>query len=149
MLYNDTVTIFNRYVDSFGETMWYPHVLHNVRLIADKSTIINKYGPESNDNAILNVKFELKEKEIFIDNLIYLSPKEWEQQTNDKLAKTITFSPEGTNFDFFILGEYNEEPIFDEKGRFFSEMQKEYDYVFVITSVSKFDLIPHFEITGK
>ena len=37
----------------------------------------------------------------------------------------------------------------DFKGGFFNYMNKTYDEVFAITNVSKFNLIPHFEITAK
>lgn len=149
-MYNDTVTVFNRYVDSFGNTIWYPHVISGVNLVVDKGVIASKYGPESKDIAVLNVKYYFADRNKMIGNKPYLSPKEWERQTNDKLPESITFSSEGSEFDFFILGDYgSEESVIDEKGRFFSNMQKEYDYVFAITSVAEYSVIPHFEITGK
>ena len=49
-MYKDTVTVFNRYVDSFGDTIWYPHVISNVNLIVDKAVIASKYGEVSKDN---------------------------------------------------------------------------------------------------
>lgn len=149
-MYNDTVTVFNRYVDSFGNTIWYPHVLSGVNLIVDKAVIAEKYGEVSKDNAVMNVKYHLLDSTIMIGGKMYFPPKEWERQTNDMLSKTITFSSEGTEFDFFILGDYeSEEPIMDEYNDFYNEMQKEYDYVFAITSIAKYSVIPHFEITGK
>ena len=51
-----------------------------------------------------------------------------------------------------MLGEYPmQNPINDDDYRngFFEEVKKEYDYVFAITSVAKYTVIPHFEITGK
>ena len=149
-MYNDTVTLFNRYVDSFKNTIWYPHVISGVNLIVDKAVIASKYGEVSKDNAVLNVKFKNDNGVVKIDNIPYLSPKEWERQTNDMLADTITFSSEGTEYDFFMLGDYeSEEPITDEYGEFYNEIQREYDFVFAITSVAKYSTIPHFEITGK
>lgn len=149
-MYNDTVTVFNRYVDSLKNTIWYPHVISGVNLIIDKAAIVSKYGAESNDNAILNVKYHFADGGIVVGNKPYLSPKEWENQTNDKLSESITFSNESTQFDFFMLGDYgSEEAIYDEKESFFSDMQKKYDYVFAITSVAKLKAIPHFEIVGK
>ena len=148
-MYNDTVTVFNRYVDSFGNTIWHPHVISEANLIVDKSVIASKYGSQSNDNAVLNLKYSYLENAIIVGNKQFLFPKEWEKQTNDRLSETITFNS-GNEFDFFILGNYfSQDPIFDEYGTFFDEMQKEYDNVFVITSVSKYDVIPHFEILGR
>lgn len=84
-------------------------------------------------------------------NKEYFSPKEWERQTNDKLADTITFAS-GKDFDFFMLGEYPiTGPIRDDDydNMFFETVKKEYDFVFAITSVGQYTSIPHFEITGK
>ena len=149
-MYKDTVTVFNRYVDSFKNTIWYPHVISGVNLIVDKAVITAKYGDVSKDNAVMNVKYRFVDGNIMIGYKPYLPPKEWWNQTNDKLSETITFSNSGTNFDFFMLGDYgSEEPILDEYGDFYSEIQKRYDYVFAITSVAKYSVIPHFEITGK
>ena len=149
-MYNDTVTVFNRYVDSLKNTIWHPHVLSGVNLIVDKAIINAKYGEVSKDNAVMNVKYRLVDGNITIEDKPYLPPKEWENQTNDKLPESITFSSEGSQFDFFMLGDYgSEEPILDESGDCYSEMQKRYDYVFAITSVAKYSVIPHFEITGK
>lgn len=148
-MYKDTVTLFNRYVDSMGNTMWFPHVLTNVNLNFDKSVIILKYGEQSKDNAILNVKFTVKDNKKMIGGLVYLNPKEWERQVNDELPNSITFTS-GNDFDFFMVGDYgSEEMIEDKKGTFFREIQQEYDYVFSITSVAEYGLIPHFEILGK
>lgn len=148
-MYNDTVTLFNRYVNSLGETIWYPHVISNANLIIDRAVINSKYGTNSNDNAVLNVKYSIFEENITIDGKTYLPPKKWENQTNDLLPQTITFNP-GNEFDFFVAGDYfSQEPIIDENGTFFNEMQKEKDFVFAITGVSKYDLIQHFEIVGK
>ena len=148
-MYSDKITLFNFYRSSLGD-MWYPHVIENVNLVIDKAAIVAKYGLESKDNAILNIKFTKRDSQILIDEKPYFSPLEWEQQTNDKLADSITFSP-GNEFDFFMLGEFPElNPIFDDDyDGLFNYVKENYDYVFAITSVAKYDVIPHFEITGK
>lgn len=148
-MYKDTVTVFNRYVDSLKNTIWHPHVLSGVNLIIDKAVIAEKYGEVSKDNAVMNVEYDLVDGVIMIGDKPYLPPKKWERQVNDDLPKSITFTP-GNDFDFFMSGDYgSEEPITDENGRFYSDMQKEYDDVFAITSVAKLSVIPHFEIVGK
>ena len=127
------------------------HVIHGVNLLIDKAAIVAKYGAESKDNAILNIHYHTVDGQVFVDGKSYLPPKEWERQTNDMLAESITFAS-GTDFDFFMLGEYPvKEPIKDEdfKNGFFEEVKKEYDYVFSITSVAKYSVVPHFEIMGK
>ena len=150
-MFTDTITVFNYYKDSLKNVTWYPTVIHGVNLLIDKAAIVAKYGAESKDNALLNIHYQTVDGQIMIDGKLYLPPKEWERQTNDKLPKTITFAS-GTEFDFFMLGEYPEiKPILDEEYRngFFEEVKKEYDFVFAITSVGMYSVIPHFEITGK
>lgn len=148
-MYKDTVTLFNRYVDSMGNTMWFPHVLTNVNFNADKSVIVSKYGEESKDNAVLNIKYHLRGLTKMVNGKPYLNPKDWERKVNDELSNFITFA-QGNDFDFFMLGDYgSEEMIKDDKGTFFRDIQQEYDNVYAITSVAEYTVIPHFEIVGK
>ena len=129
--------------------MWFPHVLTNVNFNADKSVIVSKYGEESKDNAVLNIKYHLRGLTKMVNGKPYLNPKDWERQVNDELSKSITFS-QGNDFDFFMLGDYgSEEMIKDDKGTFFRDIQQEYDNVYAITSVAEYTVIPHFEIVGK
>lgn len=149
-MYNDTVTLFCRYESRLGDT-WYPSVLHNVHFNMDKAAIIAKYGAESKDKAVLNVRYKKDATDIYVGNKMWLPPKEWDKQTNDKLSETITFT-DGQSFDFFYLGEWeNEEPIADDDyiDGFYNYMNKLYDYVFAITSIGgPYSVIPHFEIMG-
>lgn len=148
-MYKDIITLFNRYVDSMGNTLWFPHVLTGVNFNGDRSVIVNKYGEQSKDNAVLNIKYHIADSGKMVNNLPYLDPKEWEKQVNDDLPKSITFA-QGNDFDFFMLGDYgSEEVIEDSKGTFFREMQQEYSNVYAITSVAEYSVIPHFQITGK
>ena len=48
-MYNDTITLFNRYESKLGDT-WYPSILHNTNLNMDKASIVAKYGSDSQDN---------------------------------------------------------------------------------------------------
>lgn len=152
-MYSEKITLFNHYKSRLGD-MWYPTVIDGVNLLIDKAAIVAKYGAESKDNAILNIHYQIVNGQIMIDGKPYLPPKEWERQTNDKLADSITFAS-GTDFDFFMLGEYpTQEPIHDEdkiygNNGFFEYIKKEYDFVFAITSVGMYSVVPHFEITGK
>lgn len=148
-MYRDTITLFNRCVDSSGNTMWFPHVFKGVNLIVDKAVMVSKYGAENKDNAVLNVKYNLDGKNIDIDKKLYLEPTQWRQQTEDLQPDILTFKA-GNDFDFFMLGDYgSEETVIDADDTFFREIQKQYDNVFAITSVSRYSVIPHFEILGK
>lgn len=148
-MYTDKITLFNFYRSSLGD-MWYPHLIENCNLLIDKSAIVAKYGAESKDNAILNIRYRFADGIIMIGDKPYLPPKEWERQTNDKLADSITFES-GENFSFFMLGEYPElTPIKDEDyDGFFEYVSENYDFVFAVTSSAMYKVIPHFEITGK
>ena len=149
-MFTDTITVFNSYVDSLKNVTWYPTVIHGVNLLIDKAAIVAKYGAESKDNALLNIHYKTVDVEIMVDGKPYLPPKEWERQTNDKLAESITFAS-GVDFDFFMLGEYpTTEPISDDDyiDGFYDYVNDEYDFVFAITSVAKYTAIPHFELLG-
>lgn len=150
-MFADTITVFNRYVDSFGDITWYPSVVQSANLLIDKAAVVAKYGTESKDNAILNIRYQIADGQKMIGGKVYLPPGEWERQTNDMLPDSITFSS-GTDFDFFMLGEYPvKEPIPDGNYRngLYETIKKEYDYVFAVTSVGMYSAIPHLEITGK
>lgn len=164
-MYNDTITLFCQYRDRHRNVYWYPTILHGVNLIMDKAAIVAKYGPETDDSASLNVKCIFENGSILIPTGMldaegnpvtkkWLPPKEWDNQTNDDYAKTITFT-DGTMFDFFFAGEWeNEEVIsdsdYDMQEGFYNHMNTKYDYVFAITSVGgPYKVIPHFEIMGR
>lgn len=150
ILYADTITLFNRYQSKLGDT-WYPTVLRNVDLNIDKAAIAAKYGENSADTATLHVKYQRQGAGILVGGKPYLPPKEWDRQINDLLPATVTFS-DGTDFDFFCLGDWGSvEPIADNDylDGFYDHVNKNYDYVFAISSVAMYSVIPHFEIMGK
>jgi hypothetical protein len=148
-MYNDVITVFNRYENSSG-VFWYPSVLKNVNVNIDKGYVLRQYGADSQDNAILNVKYRISDGEKFVGNKKWLPPKQWDAQTNDLLSETITFYG-GNDFDFFWMGNWEGAgPISDDDyNGFFNYMSKKHDYVFRITNVSTLSVIPHFEITGR
>lgn len=148
-MYNDVVTVFNRYENSSG-VFWYPSVLKNVELNIDKGYVLQQFGAGSEDNAILHVKYKDVDGSKMICEKKWLSPKEWDNQTNDLLGDTLTFYG-GNDFDFFWLGEWTGEQLIndDDYNGFYSYMSKKNDFVFRISSVSMFSVIPHFEIAGR
>ena len=150
-MYNKVVTIFNKYEDQTGEIYWYPHVLSGVDLIVDKAANIAKTGLDSADTAKLHIKYHIDDGKKIIGNLPWLPPKEWEQQPNDELSKSITFD----SGDFFMEGEYSTDTVKDSdytdrvNGGFYDYINKRHDYVFLITNVGgPYTLILHFEIGG-
>lgn len=151
-MYSETITLFNRHHSAKGD-IWYPHILSKVDLVTDKASVIAKYGAESADSASLHVKYNMEGKDINIQGLKYLPPKEWASQSEELLSSTVTFNDDSNHFDFFINGEYESmDPIVDDDypEGFYNEIQKSKDYCYVITSVSSpYKLIPHFEIMAK
>ena len=151
-MYRDTITLFNRKPGERGRgDTWFPTIIKNVNLNIDKSAIQAKYGPESQDNAVLMIRYTTKNGAIEITSdsdtkKPWMPPKEW-----DKTEDSITFTS-GTNFDFFWFGEWTEGIVTDaeylEEG-FYNYMNRTKDYVFAITSVARYSIIPHFEIMGK
>lgn len=150
-MYRDTITLFNRYKSDAGD-VWYPTILRNVNLNLDKAAIIAKYGTESQDKAILNIRYHIADGNKMVGDKIWLPPKTWSGQGIDSLPSSITFKS-GQDFDFFWIGEWKgEEPISDDAhgiDGFYDYMDNRHDYVFAVSSVSMYSAIPHFEITGK
>lgn len=147
-MYNKTVTVFNLYRSKqLGTATWYPHVIKNCYFNADKGANIQKTGLENADTAKLHIKYRFKNGKKMIGDLEYLDPKEWEKQTNDTYLNAITFK---SGDDFFVIGDYADGPVdgnsFPEG--FFQYMNARYDNVYRITTVGKYDIIPHFEIGG-
>lgn len=149
-MYTDTITLFNRYKSSSGE-MWYPSVLRNVNLTMDKSSIVAKFGAESKNKAVLNIKYKNADGKKQIDDKTWLPPKEWQNQEKNLLESSLTFA-NGQQFDFFFAGEYeSDKTILDDdfKDGFYNYMKSQYDFVFSVEEAVFYSVIPHFEIVGK
>lgn len=145
-MYKDTITLFNRKPGGARGDTWYPTVIKNVNLNIDRAAILEKYGAESQDNAVLFVRYKKDGGSIVIADKPWMPPKEWDQTVD-----SITFTG-GTQFDFFVKGEWKNGIVTDaeygDEG-FYDYMNRNFDYVFAISSVSMLSLIPHFEIMGR
>ena len=141
-MYKDTVTVFNRKDGGRVQgDVWLPTVIKNANLVIDKAVINNQYGPESSDNAVLNVRYRMDGDTVVVAGKPWMPPMEW-----DKTMDSLTFA----NGDFFMAGEWLGGIGMDtETEGFYEKMLRSCDYVFLITSVSKLSVIPHFEIVGK
>ncbi|MBQ8797226.1 MAG: hypothetical protein IJZ56_03410 [Oscillospiraceae bacterium] len=148
-MYNDTITLFNRKPGERGQPdTWYPTVIKNVNLNIDRAAILAKYGAESQDNAVLHIRYKKDGDEILVSEKPWMPPKAW-----DGTEDSITFAS-GTNFDFFWMGEWNGGVVSDADSRwstegFYNYMNRTHDYVFAVSSVAMYTVIPHFEIMGK
>ncbi len=163
-MYQATVTVFNFY-KSPSAALWFPHVLTGVDIVTDKGQMLRQYGPDSTDAAELHIAYtEQDGKKIIVNALSsepalntlgeplpWLPPKEWAKQVNDMLDDTITFKSN----DFFWIGEWKDGPVNDDEyiamryASFYDYINRNFDYVFNITSVGgPYTVIPHFEIRG-
>lgn len=154
-IYKQTVTLFNRVAIAHddGEYLWYPTVLTGVHLITDESASWNNNGGMKNDNVRLHVRYLQSGDDVLVAGKKYYTPKDYRRLLAPEEA--ITFQFGSKDFDFFIEGELEEEfpvPISDKtftRHGFMDYMNARYDHVFAITSVSKYNLIPHFEIMAR
>ena len=146
-MYDKTITLFNRRHTREGDT-WYPTVLHGVDLNADRAAVVARYGSTSNDRAVLHVKYDWYDGPV-IQGKPYQTPMVWAAAGDP--ARVITFAS-GELFDFFIEGEWPDaEPVSDAayKTGFYDHLNRTRDGVYAVSSVSRFSVIPHFEITGR
>jgi len=164
VIYNQTITLFNRLPSKNGEpTMWIPTIIDGVHLIVDKSSSWNSHGGKSSDTVQLHIPYIWQGDAAMVScradseggtlRKRWFKPKEWRNELEPENGLTFAFG-DNDDFDFFIEGAFEEftSPISDnnfERKGFYGYMNKKYDNVFAITSVQKFGLIPHFEITAR
>lgn len=145
-MYQDTITLFNRKSGGAKGDTWYPTVIKNVNLNIDRAAILAKYGAESQDNAVLHIKYQRDGGNILIAGKPWMPPKEW-----DKTEDSLTFTS-GNQFDFFWNGEWTGGIVSDadyaDEG-FYGYMNRSHDYIFAVSSVAMYSVIPHFEIMGR
>lgn len=146
-MYQDTITLFNRKPGQRGQgDTWFPTVIKNANLNIDRAAILAKYGAESQDNAQLSVRYARKDGAILVADKPWMAPKQW-----DGTEDSLTFSS-GNDFDFFWLGEWDGGIVMDSEYSdegFYNYMNRTKDYVFAVTSVAMYSIVPHFEIMGK
>lgn len=145
-MYQDTITLFNRKSGDRGQgDTWYPTVIKGVNLNIDRAAILAKYGADSQDNAVLHIQYVAKEGGIHVAGKPWMPPKQW-----DGTEDSITFTS-GKNFDFFWKGDWTGGITTDSNygEGFYDWMNRTHDYVFAISAVAQYSVIPHFEIMGR
>lgn len=151
-IYKQTVTLFNRVPISKEHVMWYATVIEGVHLIIDHSSSWDSQGGNKADNASLHVRYLLSDGDVLVAGKKFYEPKAWRRLARPEEGITFGYG-NNEDFDFFVEGEYTEfaspiaDDLFDRRG-FYNYMNKNYDNVFAIKSVSKYNLIPHFEISA-
>lgn len=140
--YNKAVTIWNKYTDGLMETeVWLPTLVENVRLLVSKGNNVMNSGLDTADSARLHIMDGMS-----APDKSYLDPIEWVRLPNEE--KPLYFTLESENDSFFVEGDAT---AVDPSGKdnFFNFMKESYHNCFKITSVDRFEIIPHWECWGK
>lgn len=142
-----TITLFNRKPgDRTQGSTWYPTVIEGCKLMIDRAALLAKYGPEASDKASLHIPYKKADTGLMVAGKAWVPPKQWEDPET-----SLTFAS-GNDFDFFWLGEWEGGIVSDSEygdEGFYNYMNRTKDYVFSISSVAKYSVIPHFEILGN
>lgn len=132
-MHDKTVTVFCHVGD-----IWRATVLNNVYFAGHNNITVSTDGEKASDEYLLMID---------IDEGVaakYIKPKAFEvYEGEDKFTLR-----EG---DIVALGEYESgnDLEYMEYGGFLSYMKSKYDDVYSISSIKRFDVIPHFEVTVK
>lgn len=145
-----TVTIFNRYDASATEVRYYASVIDNVHLQVDRQAAINKSGLKDADSMWCSVPYTVNGDGIWIGGKRMLPPLEWSKQVSDDMEQSLTFD-EGR--DILIDGVWDGPQVVNaadySRTGFLSYLRSVHDGVYLINSVGRYDLIPHFELGGN
>lgn len=140
--YCKTVTIWNKYVDDLWEKeVWIPAVIENVRLLVSRGNNIQNSGNTAADSARLHISDALSKSQ-----KRYLPYAEW--ASLEIAEREIYYTLESENNSFFVEGDSSKEDG-SVQANFFEYMKERYANCFRITSVDRFEVIPHFEVWGK
>ncbi|MCM1245984.1 MAG: hypothetical protein NC293_10120 [Roseburia sp.] len=142
-MFVDTVTVFNFFEDQeSGECRWYPKVLHGVELQTAKGIVADTKGVDTADKASLHIPYS---GNMTVCGYDYRKPLAW--QAYDDKTQCITIAEN----DFFVEGAFDLAVVdeADYPEGFYEHMRASYDDVYNITSVNRYDTIPHFEVGGR
>lgn len=162
-IYKQTITLFNRVkIPDSDDSVWLPTVIDGVHLVTTSSSAWNTRGERETDDVRLHVRYAQTGNDVLIScrgqggeviRKKWYEPKAWRKLEEKDGSLTFAFG-DTEAFDFFMEGVYEdgEGEIYDSsyprKG-FYNYMNTNYDNVFAITSVAKYNLIPHFEIMAR
>lgn len=144
MFFEKTVTLYNFHKKS---GRWYTTVFPQSYFLDTRAASSSQHGTTSGDSANFFFHTSADKSASTTEGIKqYAYPKAYAQL--DSPAGYYTFTPQ---YDFFIHGSY---PLTenvsedDYDNGLFHELNKEMDEVYMISSASFFDLIPHFEVRG-
>lgn len=140
--YCKTVTIWNKYVDDLWEKeVWIPAVIENVRLLVSRGNNVQNSGNTAADSVRLHISDALSKSQ-----KRYFPYAEW--AALEIAEREVYYTLESENNSFFVEGDSSKEDG-SAQPNFFEYMKEHYANCFRITSVDRFEVIPHFEVWGK
>ena len=146
-LHQETITLFNHHPKT---DKWYSAVLTGVHLELSRGAAPSVNAGIVKGDDILAILPVSTGKTITDPDgetvMQYVRPKEYDALDNP--AGRFTFHPER---DFFVVGNQATEPVDDDDydDGFYHAMNESLDEVYMVTSASYFNLLPHFEIGGR
>ena len=144
-----TITVFNRYDAAANDVRYYATIIHGATLQVDKAASVSTSGLKDADSMWCSIPYENHVDHITVDGYLHLSPKEWASQVGDAREQSVTFD-EGR--DILLDGAWDGPAVVnaDEYDRvgFLGHLRSRFDGVYLINSVARYDLIPHFELGG-
>jgi len=145
-MFDQTITLFN-YRES--DHSWYTSVFDGVDVIEGQGKTATKHGDTNSDNVeiLLNCQPFRIATDSEGNELLYIPPKVY--AAKEDVEGYFTLTPE---CDFIMIGDHSEdEPLDDDDydEGLYHAMNDEYDGVYMITSATWFNLMPHFEIGGR
>ena len=141
-MFDKTITVFNQH-----DGIWYPKTFTCAQAIDDRGYIRRTYGDTSSDSVSVHLPVSERDGRTYVGDVEYLDPKAWAEA--DK-ANAVTFRG-GKNFDILLRGNYDPAPIADSDytGGFYKHLRETYDGVWAVNNVTRYYVLPHFELTGK
>ena len=143
------LTVFNRYDAAADDVRYYATIIHGATLQVDKAAAISTSGLKDADSMWCSIPYSNDGEYITIDGKKHLSPREWALQVGDDMETTLTIA-EGK--DILLDGEWKGANVVNDRDYprtgFLSFLRGTHDGVYLINSVARYDLIPHFELGG-
>ncbi len=161
-MYGSTVTVFCRSRGADGDE-WYAAVIRGADLAVGASALARQYGPVPDGAALLSVAtvpgctsptgaVQPSDCALAVRGCDkrWLPPEVWAAADPETKARTFTFAC-GDGDTFFVSGDRADilNGIGGTAGDLYAVMRRTVPDVYAAAAVSRFRLIPHFEVIGR
>ncbi len=173
--YDDSIILYNRYINDVLETETYFGTrFNNVRIELTQGANIRQSGLENADSCLVKIPDEdLNDADAHNLNSLktlydakrfglpkpYLSPKVWDGKTAEDMEAYFTIDTDESNFFVIIKKKRLRIDISDlpvgriesdsYRGGFYQWVREEYGHAYMVHTLDTYDLIPRFEIGGR